>query len=310
MSLHPIERMQAFFASWRFPALVLSVLVTFKVLLLLVLLVPPPAGLEAFAEELEVWCFGYDPATGKLQPAYVLVTMAEPLVLGAVILGIWWRPLAEIVRGRPRALVPYFAAAALIVAGASASLFGFKKEARADELPFPAKSLRTSLPTPPITLTNQDGARFSVEEQRGKVVLLTGVYATCGYTCPMLMSQAKRAIAALTEPERRDVVVAAVTLDPARDGQLELTKMAEGQHVAAPTWNLLWGPPAEVERALDDLAIARKRDPETGVIDHANLLLLVDRKGELAYRLTLGAEQERWLVQALRTLLAERGAER
>ncbi|MNC96767.1 hypothetical protein D3C83_142260 [compost metagenome] len=61
-----------------------------------------------------------------------------------------------------------------------------------------------------------------------------------------------------------------------------------------------------MESTLDALGVARTRDPETGVIDHANLFVLVDRDGRVAYRFTLGERQERWLVQALRLLLAER----
>jgi len=63
-----------------------------------------------------------------------------------------------------------------------------------------------------------------------------------------------------------------------------------------------------VEGVLDAMQIARQRDPETGVISHANLFLLVDREGRLAYRLGLGERQQRWLTSALRVLLNEPGS--
>ena len=44
----------------------------------------------------------------------------------------------------------------------------------------------------------------------------------------------------------------------------------------------------------------------TRMIDHANLFLLLDREGRIAYRLSLGDQQERWLVTALQVLLRER----
>ena len=303
-----IERMQRFFASWRFPALVLSVLLTFKLLLLLALFVPPPAGLEAFANEFKMWCFGYDPKTGKLESGYVLMALLEPVVMSVVIAFVWWKPLRDIVRTRPRAVVPYMAAAAVIVFGACAALFGMRGEARADDLPFPARSIRTALIVPRLELTDQDGVPFSLENEKGRVVLVTGVYASCGFTCPMIMGQAKRALAELTQGERHDVSVAAITLDPEHDDQEHLGAMARAQMVAAPTFHLLWGAPAEVNAALDDFSISRTRDPKTGQIDHANLFILVDRAGKIAYRLTLGAQQEKWLVQALRTLLGEANA--
>lgn len=309
MSIGPaVERLQRFFGSWRFPALVLSVLLSFKLLALLVLLVPTtPSGLGAFAEEFKVWCFGYDPAKGTLESAYVGLTLAEPLVLGAVITGVWWRPLRKIMRERPRAVLPYVAAAMAIVASGSLALVASRREARADDLAFPARALRTSLPPPAVELTDQDGARVSLSAMRGQVVVLTGVYASCSYACPMILGQAKRAVASLTPAEQRDVRVVAVTLDPEHDDRFSLARMAEAQGVGAPLFHLAWGPPADVERTLDDLSIARTRDPKTGAIDHANVFVLVDRSGRVAYRLTLGDVQERWLAEALRVLVREGG---
>jgi cytochrome oxidase Cu insertion factor (SCO1/SenC/PrrC family) len=53
------------------------------------------------------------------------------------------------------------------------------------------------------------------------------------------------------------------------------------------------------------MSVARRRDGVSGVIDHTNLFLLVDRQGKLAYRFSLGPRQERWLGSALRLLLEE-----
>lgn len=303
---HTVRIVQTFFASWRFPVLVLSVLLAFKALVLLVLFVPAaPTGFGAFAEEFKVWCFGFDPATGHMESAYVGLALAEPLVIGAVIVGVWWRPLREVLGVRPRAIIPYVGLAALIVAAGASSLLLMKTDARADELPFPAKSLRTALVTPPVALTDHEGEAVSLDALRGRVVMITGVYASCGYACPMILGQARRAVAALAPSERSDLRVLAITLDPDHDGRDQLAQMANAQSVATPTFHLLWGEPRAVDTALDDFAIPRKRDAATGVIDHANLFILVDRRGTIAYRLTLGALQERWLVEALRTLLRE-----
>ena len=97
----------------------------------------------------------------------------------------------------------------------------------------------------------------------------------------------------------------AVTLDPEHDSPEVLAGLAEAHGLSAPLYQLLTGEPSEGERVLNEMSIARQRDPETGVIDHANLFLLLDRDGQVAYRLGLGERQERWLVSALRVLLRE-----
>jgi hypothetical protein len=63
----------------------------------------------------------------------------------------------------------------------------------------------------------------------------------------------------------------------------------------------------EVNRTLDAMQVTRTVDPETGIIDRQNLFLMIDRQQKVAYRFTLGDVQERWMVEALQTLLREPG---
>jgi len=64
--------------------------------------------------------------------------------------------------------------------------------------------------------------------------------------------------------------------------------MARLHGVSAPLFHLLGGEPAIVNRVLDGFGFKRNRDPKTGAIDHANLFVLMDRTGHVAYRFTLG----------------------
>lgn len=121
------------------------------------------------------------------------------------------------------------------------------------------------------------------------------------------MRQAKAAVAALNDAEQAQVSVVGITLDAKNDTPERLRQMAAGQGVSAPGFRLGTGQPEVVDKLLDDLDVSRKRDPVTGVIDHANLFFVVDRKGRIAYRLTIGERQQQWLIAALRSLIAEPG---
>lgn len=307
-----LRSMQRFVSSWRFPAVVLPLLGLVQLLLLGLLLVPADAGvLSRFAEDMKVWCFGYDPATGGLQPAYVLMVAVDPAILAGLIAVVWWRPLSKILRRLPWALLPYGASAIVMasaVAVAGVGLWNVDQAQDVDPTEFPADRLRVSLPPPPIEgLVDQDGQPVRLADLRGRVVVVTAVYATCGYTCPMILGQARAALEALAPAERDEVTVVGVTLDPERDDPAAMRRMAEGQEVAAPAFRLLTGPPARVNDALDGIGVARRRDPATGVIDHSNVFLLLDRRGRVAYRFGLGELQERWLIEGLRTLVGEHG---
>lgn len=299
-----VAAMDWLFEGHRAPAFMLALVLLYKALLITILLIPnAPTGLGAFAEEFKVWCFGYDPSTGHMQPMQVVVMFAEPVVLGGAVLVLWGRGLFATLRGRPRALLPSVSAAVTTIVIASAAFGSMRtKEPANGELPFPAEALRTTFAPPKIDLVNQKGERVTLEQFRGKVVVITGIYASCSSTCPMIMAQTRRAMSALTPEERAQVIVLAVTLDPEHDDLERRAHMAKGLAMTAPQFNVLGGDPAEVHRVLDDLSIARRRDPETGAIDHANVFAVIDKKGLLAYRFTLGERQEQWLTTALRML--------
>jgi len=300
-----IEGLQRFLLGGGFPSFALCLMLFYEVLLVALLLAPAgDAGLGAFAEDFRIWCYGYDPATGRMEWSYVMAMTVPPLMLAGVLVLLWWEPLAERLR-RPRSLAPPAAAAALLVCGAAGLFAALGAGPARGELPFPAEELRTALRPPALSLVNQRGEPIELSALGGKVVMLTAVYASCPHTCPLILAQAKRAVDELGPAERADLRVVAVTLDPAQDSSAVLAQLAGNHGLEAPLFNLVTGEPDRVEATLDAMGVARRRDPETGVIDHANLFLLVDRGGKLAYRFSLGERQERWLASALKVLLRE-----
>ncbi|MBP9913399.1 MAG: hypothetical protein KBF26_08325, partial [Opitutaceae bacterium] len=63
--------------------------------------------------------------------------------------------------------------------------------------------------------------------------------------------------------------------------------------------------PAAMHGLLTDLQFSAVRDPQTGIIDHANLLMLVDRTNHIAYRFTLDPRHRAWLRAGLKALIQE-----
>ncbi len=288
-----------------FPAFALSLLVCWEVFLIAMLLAPWNAsGLGAFAEDFRVWCFGYDPATGSTEWAYVMAMTVPQFTIGAFIALFWWEPLRELSR-QPRIIAGYIGAAALLVAGLATGFAFSADRAPTGELPFPAEELRTAYEAPQFSLTNQLRETVSLAGFQGNVVVLTAVYASCPHTCPAILSQTRAAIAELSSEEREGLRVIAVTMDPKTDSPDVLRELAKNHGMQSPLYHLVTGDPVDVERLLDRMEIARQRDPETGVISDANLFLLIGRDGRIAYRLGLGERQQRWLVSALKVLLRE-----
>lgn len=295
------------FTGWRFPAFALTLIVVYELGVFAMLMLPvgeDPVG--RFAEEFKMWCFGYDPATGRSQPMYLILMISEPLVLGLMLLGVYWNRLKEMV-SVPRRLIPY---ALLALLFASGSIVALTKLAAANaprgELPFPAERIRTAHIPPNFRLIDQDEEEFELAQLDDKIVIITGVYASCVQTCPMILAQARDTFLSLSEEEQAEVVFAAITLQPTVDTPEVLSELAYSQDVSAPSFRLLTGEPAKVEALLDRLGFERRKDPETGEIDHSNLFMVLDAQGKVAYRFTLGERQQRWLVTAIKQLIEEK----
>lgn len=293
-----------FLGGFRFPAVVIALVSGFALLIALVLVVPDDAGVfGAFARDFKVWCFSYDPVTGEMPGALAYMMLSEFMVFGGLVAFLWWTPLTRAWRDRRPALLRWSGGGLLGALGLSVLLMTMSAPALAG--PPTLEALRTEIPSPELALVDQSGAPVRLSDLRDRVVLVTAVYATCGYTCPMIMAQAKRAVAGLTPEERAELTVLAITLDPAHDTTDVMTELATAQGLGLPTWRFLTGAPDAVEATLDRWSFARRRNPETGQIDHANLFVLIDRQGRQAFRLSLSQEREAWLGEAMKLLLAE-----
>jgi protein SCO1/2 len=298
---------RGFLVGGAFPSFALSLLLWWEFFLIGMLLLPSgTSGLGAFAEDFRIWCYGYDPATGRTEWSYVMAMILPQVAIGAFIALFWWEPLREILKS-PRIIARHLGTAALVVACISVGFASSASRPATGELPFPAEVLRTAYRAPEFELTNQTGESIDLAALRGNVVVLTAVYASCAHTCPAILGHAKGAIGELAPEEIEGLRLIAVTMNPEIDSPKVLAGLAKQHGLQLPLYNLVTGAPAEVERVLDRMEIARARDPETGVINHANLFLLIDREGRVAYRLGLGERQQRWLVSALKVLLKEPG---
>jgi protein SCO1/2 len=81
-----------------------------------------------------------------------------------------------------------------------------------DGAPFPK-----GVTAPDFTLEDQYGQRVSLSGYRGRVVLLTFLYSTCGDTCAVIGQQIRGALDELDEAHVRAPAVLIVSADPTAD---------------------------------------------------------------------------------------------
>ncbi len=301
-----IGRISEFFAGAGFPVFAVAGTVFYLAFLLAAVFWPSgESGWGYFVREFREWCFDYDASTGAMQWSWVWIMLTQPVLLLGIVLVFWWRPLVDTCTATKRALAAPALAGMGFAAAVTAVLLVLAWEGDEEVLAFPAERIRTALPAPDFSLTNQEGDTVRLDDFRGEVVLVTAIYSTCGTACPMLAVQAKRSMEALPEHLRNRVTLMAISLDPEGDTRENRLAAAEAYGLPAPAFHFLNGDPDEVNAVLDRLQVTRFPNQRTGEIDHANLYFLIDADGTIAYRLNLSDRHEAWLEEGLRLLAEE-----
>ena len=289
----------------------LTALAGYEAFLLLTIFGPTEGGwLGDFVRDFQLWCYRGDPRTGGISWLAVSVMMGEPIFVVGVA-ALLWRKI--FVRLRSPALWQTHAraagAAVLLTVAAAGGLFYY---ARTDAVsaqilpPFPGERIRVHLALPDTALVDQTAAPFRFSDLHGRVVLVTGVYAACTTACPEIFMELRKILGELPAAERADLRVVALSLNPEYETTELMNALAAGRGLAHPEFRYVNAvAPAAMHDALTRLQFSATRNPQTGVVDHANLFLLVDRSNRIAYRFTLDPRHRAWLRTALRSLLRE-----
>jgi protein SCO1/2 len=150
-------------------------------------------------------------------------------------------------------------------------------------------------------LRDQDGALATMDEYRGRTVVVTFMYSTCQDTCPLTAQQIRGALDDLGR--RHQVPVLAISVDPAGDTPLHVKRFLLEQHVSGRMRYLL-GTRAQLAPVWRAYGI----QPQGQGYEHTASTVIVDaggqqRVGYLTDQLTPEA-----LADDLRTLAAHDGA--
>ena len=135
-------------------------------------------------------------------------------------------------------------------------------------------------PAPELSLTTQDGQRLVLTELRGKVVVLTFIYASCTDTCPLLTAKMAGLQATLGADFGPKVFFLSITVDPERDTPAVLRRYAQAHGANLTGWAFLTGTPAEIRQVARRYGIYSRKTPR-GDVDHTFLTSLVDQRGTL-----------------------------
>lgn len=279
------------------PIIALALIVAITAVWWALALWPLPAGAPAWLEQARLLCFGSSRSTLLSAQGWMLL-VGEPLAMLGILFAVWpgavrgalaaaWgRRAGRLALGTTALfLLTLIATAALRVRSGHGETF--------DPSGGAAFSERLDRSAPPLDLVDQHGRRVTLEQFRGRPVLVAFGYAHCMTVCPIVVKDALDAQRAVPE-----AALLVITLDPWRDTPARLPAIARSWGFG-PGTHLLTGDTLTVERTLDAWELPRWRDKTTGEVTHATFVYLVDRAGRLAWRAPSRADS---LSHLLRTL--------
>jgi protein SCO1/2 len=138
---------------------------------------------------------------------------------------------------------------------------------------------------PDFTLTNQDGQKVSLQDLRGKIVVVTFVFTNCESGCMVSTVKLKDVQAAF---KNKPVDLVSITFDPAHDTPARLKEYATHFEVDLGNWSFLTGAREELQPVLDDYHIevtrSGKKDASgailsSSIVDHELKAFVIDGSG-------------------------------
>lgn len=288
-----------------------SSLLAYEAFLLITIFGPTGDGpIGSFVRDFQLWCYRGDPRTGGVSWAAVSIMLLEPLFVVIVALLIWRDAGKSLLKLKTwwRHRRAAWTGLGLVAAAVAGLVWYAAIDSRAAQVlpPFPGDRIRVQLPVPDTSLVDQKGAAFRFADLHGKVVLVTGVYAACSTACPEIFKELRAVLGELPAAERTHLSVVALSLNPEYETAEIMDAMATAQGLSYPEFRYTNATnPAAMRDVLTRLQFSATRDPETGIIDHANLFQLIDADGHVAFRFTLDPRHRAWLREGLLHLLRE-----
>jgi protein SCO1 len=171
----------------------------------------------------------------------------------------------------------------------------------------PSSRLAFIQDAPALTLSDQNGDKFSSADLKGKVWLVSFVFTTCNGSCPATthrMGQVQELLKekGLTKDEK--VRLVSITLDPARDTPEVLRDYMKLYDADPRSWTFLTGTSDDVKKVIAAWDMWAK-PAANGQLDHPSRIFLVDRKGTVREIYHLGFLKAKWVVEDIELLLKE-----
>ncbi|MEO6876520.1 MAG: SCO family protein [Opitutaceae bacterium] len=130
--------------------------------------------------------------------------------------------------------------------------------------------------------TDDSGRTFTLGELRSHPVVLSLFFASCGYACPLIVTDMLALQDRLPVELRSETRFVLVSFDVNRDTPAALAHYRAERHLDK-QWTLLHGN-ADAVRELAALVGVKYKQEADGMFSHSNLLTVLNKQGEIVHQ--------------------------
>jgi len=130
--------------------------------------------------------------------------------------------------------------------------------------------------------TDDAGRPFALSELRGRPVVINLFFASCGYACPLLVTDMQAIRGQLPPAVRERAVFVLVSFDVVRDTPAALARYRVQRQLDS-QWYLLHGDDDAVRELAALLGVKYKQEAD-GAFSHSNILTILNPAGEIVHQ--------------------------
>lgn len=172
------------------------------------------------------------------------------------------------------------------------------------ESPFLGGQVLPLQPAPEIGLNTVDDTPVKMADLRGKIVLVTFVYAHCPDICPLIVDAMKAAKLSLGK-QGEDIVMVAVSVDPKGDTQAAVNGFLAA-HQMKGSLKYVIGTRTELEPIWRSWGVAVEENfDKPAIVEHSGVVWMVDRDGNRAVYFPVSSVRAKDLAHDIKVLLAQ-----
>jgi protein SCO1 len=131
--------------------------------------------------------------------------------------------------------------------------------------------------------TNDQSQAMQLSALKGRPQIVVMFFASCQYTCPLIVHQLKQLEEALPQGVRTNTGFTLVSFDPTRDTPAALKDYRAQHELSRMNWTLLNGDADSVADLAAVLGVKFKQDAQ-GQFAHSNVITLLNAQGEIVYQ--------------------------